>query len=155
MNKLLTTVSMIFFLGFNSLSQNKISTEPKPLNIYIEQGENKQFLNFDFLVKNNSTDTLTLSKVSVSIYDKKNHLIHSRFLDNNGTAPSIQTIPNREFMGLETKLIFNPFTEFNLAIPLTKMEFELIFSNNKEEEFIVKTVISPQNMNKRKSMHFH
>lgn len=144
MEKLLTTASMIFCLAFNSLCQNKISIEPKPVNIYAEQGENKQFVNFDFLVTNNSTDTLRLSKVSVSIYDKKNHLIHSRFLDNNGTAPSINTIPNREFIGLETKLIFNPFTEFNLAIPLTKMEFELIFSNNREEEFIVKTVISPQ-----------
>ncbi len=154
MNKLLTTVSMIFFLGFNSLSQNKISIEPKPLNIYIEQGDNKQFLNFDFLIKNNSTDTLKLSKVSVSIYDKKNHLIHSRFLDNNGTAPSIQTIPNREFMGLETKLIFNPFTEFNLAIPLAKMEFEWIFSNNKEEEFIVKTNISPQKYEQKEKYAF-
>ncbi len=144
MNKLLGTVSMIFFLGFPSLSQDKISVEPRPVSIYIEQGENKQSLNFDFLVKNNSADTLKLSKVSVFVYDQKNHIIHSRFLDNNGTAPSIHTIPDREFKGKETKLIFNPFTEFDLTMTLGKMMFELIFSNNKNEEFIVKTAISPK-----------
>ncbi len=154
MNKLLTTVSMIFCLGFNSLSQNKISIEPQPVTIYIEQGDNKQFLNFDFLVKNNSTDTLRLSKLSVSIYNNKNRLIHSRFLDNNGTAPSIQTIPNREFLGLESKLIFNPFTEFNRALPLNKMTFEFLFLNNKEEEFSVTTVISPNKYEQKEKYAF-
>ena len=154
MNKLLTTASMLFCLGFNVVSQELISIAPKPEHIYIEQGDHKQFLNFDFVVTNASTDTLRLSKVSVSVYDKTNHLIHSRFLDNNGTAPSIQTIPNREFIGLETKLIFNPFTEFNLAIPLSKMEFEWIFSNNREEEFIAKTVIYPQKFEQKEKYAF-
>lgn len=154
MNKLFTTLSLILFLGWNSFSQNIISIEPKPLNIYKEQGEHKQFLNFDFLVKNNSTDTLRLSKVSVSVYDKKKHLILSRFLDNNGTAPSIQTIPNREFMGAETKLIFNPFTEFNLTVPLDTLEFEFEFSNNKREQFISKTLVSPQNYEQKEKYVF-
>lgn len=143
MNKLLTTFSLILFIGFNSLGQNFISIEPKPLNVYIEQGENKQFLNFDFLVKNNSTDTLSLSKIAVSVYDKKNHLILSRFLDNNGTAPSINIIPNRAFNGAETKLIFNPFSEFNLAVLLDTLTFEFTFSNNKSEDFIIKSLVSP------------
>ena len=154
MNKLFTTLSLILFIGCNSFSQNIISIEPKPLTIYIEQGENKQFLNFDFLVKNNYTDTLRLSKVSVSVYDKKKHLILSRFLDNNGTAPSIQTIPNREFIGIETKLIFNPFTEFNLTMLLDTLEFVFEFSNNKREEFIAKTLVSPQKYEQKEKYAF-
>lgn len=144
MNKLLASISMIVILGFNSFSQSKISVEAKPVNIYIEEGEGKQLLNSDFSVKNNSADTLKLSKVTVYVYDKKNQIIHSRFLDNNGTAPSIQVIPNREFNGAETRLIFNPFTEFNLTLPLTKIMFEFVFSNNKKEEFTTKTFIYPK-----------
>ena len=154
MNKLFTTLLLILSLGSNSFSQNIISIETKPLNIYKEQGENKQFLNFDFLVKNNSTDTLRLSKVSVSVYDKKKRLILSRFLDNNGTAPSIQIIPNREFIGAETKLIFNPFTEFNLALPLDTLEYVFEFSNNKREEFIAKTLVSPQKYEQKEQYAF-
>ena len=154
MNKLFTTISLILFIGCNCFSQQIISVEPKPVNIYKEQGEHKQFLNFDFLVKHNSTDTLTLSKVSVSVYDKQKHLVLSRFLDNNGTAPSIQTIPNREFVGVETKLIFNPFTEFNLTTPLDKLEFVFEFSNNKRQEFIAKAVVSPQKYEQKEKYAF-
>ena len=99
-------------------------------------------------------DTLLLTKVTVLVYDKNNRLILSGFLDNNGTAPSIQTIPNREFNEVETNLIFNPFTEFNPGVPLDKLEFVFEFSNKKREQFIAKTSVSPQKYEQKEQYAF-
>lgn len=144
MKKIILAISILLFVRFAAVSQEGISIISKPADIFIEQGENKQFLNFDFLVTNNSNDTLTLTKVAVSVFDKTNQLILSRFLDNNGTAPSIMLIPGRNFNGKSSKLIFNPFTEFNLTMALSKLVYEWAFSTSARNEIIINSVVSPQ-----------
>ena len=127
-----------------SLSQDKISIETNPPKILIEEGENNKYLNCDFLVRNNSDDTLELSKIIVTVFDQNNKILHQRFLDNNGTAPSILTIPDRIFNGESSILIFNPFTEFNKGLDLKKIEFEFTFSNDLLDDIIFKTTIHPE-----------
>ncbi len=154
MKKIVQTILFIFFTYAFAIGQVKVSIMPSPQKIFIELGENKKYLNFDFLVENNTSDTLTISKIVATVFDKHNHIIHQRFLDNNGTAPSIQTIPNKLFTGQERKLIFNPFSEFNLGIALNKIEFQFTFSSNQDDETIVKTVINPQNYIQKESYAF-
>jgi len=137
-----------------TFGQEKVTIIPSPSKIFVEVGENKQFLNCDFIVKNNTIDTLTISKISVTTFDKNNQTLNQRFLDNNGTAPSIQTIPNRVFIGKETKLIFNPLSEFNLGLALNKIEFQFTFSNNQNEEYTIKTVIYPEKYIQRVNYFF-
>src|SRR5688572_19126742 len=78
-------------------SQPKVTIKTKPGRVFIEKAENKQVINVDFIIQNRSGDTLTLVKLVQKVFDKDHHLILSRFLDNNGTAPSIQLLPQRVF----------------------------------------------------------
>ncbi len=144
MNKIITTILILLASGITAISQNRISIKAKPEKVFIEKGESRQFLNFDFLVTNHSNDTVTLTKVSVSVFDKNNRLISSRFLDNNGTAPSITLIPNREFMGASSKLIFNPFADFNLTTALSQLKYEWTFTKKNNEEIVINSIVAPQ-----------
>jgi len=152
--KIIISFSILLYFNLAAVSQQKISIVSKPANILIEQGENNQYINFDFLITNNTQDTLTLSKVSVSVVDKNNKLIHSRFLDNNGTAPSIILIPNRKFNGPSSHLIFNPFADFNSTMPLWKLIYEWTFYDNKDNEIKVNTVISPKKYEQKEIFKF-
>lgn len=135
---------LLLFFGIPIYAQNNISIDPKPTNIFIEQSESKQILNCDFLISNQAKDTLTLQRLKVSVFDNQNHLIHTRFLDNNGTAPSILLLSKRSWNGQESHLVFNPFSEFNKSFPLDKLEFEFTFNDSKENETVVTTTILPK-----------
>ena len=154
MKTLILTISILLFFSFKVVSQKKVSIVPKPEKILIEQGENKQYINLDFLVTNHTHDTLTLTKLTVSIFDKNNKLIHSRFLDNNGTAPGINLIPNRKFNGASSQLIFNPFTDFSLTMPLSKLVYEWTFGDNSDDEIKINSVISPQKYKQKATFKF-
>ncbi len=125
-------------------AQDKITIEAKPGTIYIEQGSHKQIVNFDFLVTNRSADTLSLDKLSVSVYDRDHNLLQSRFLDNNGTAPSILMLPKRMWNGKTAQLIFNPFSEFELATSIHSLEYEWQFSDNRRNATTAKTIVYPK-----------
>ncbi|CAN5217588.1 hypothetical protein BH09BAC2_BH09BAC2_10010 [soil metagenome] len=145
MKKIVQTILFIIFTYSLAIAQVKVSVIPNPQKIFVEIGETKKYLNFDFIVKTNTSDTFTLSKIVATVYDKHDHIIHQRFLDNNGTAPSIQTIPDRIFTQQKQKLIFNPFSEFNLGVALNKIDFQFTFTSNQNDETIVKTVINAVN----------
>jgi murein DD-endopeptidase MepM/ murein hydrolase activator NlpD len=132
----------------------KISIVSKPEKILIEQGETKQSLNFDFLVTNTSLDTLSLSKLMVSVLDDQGKVIHTRFLDNNGVAPSIRMIPNGKFEGTSAQLIFNPFTDFSLTLPLSKLVYEWTFVDNAENEFKFNLVVVAQKYQQKENFKF-
>lgn len=136
------------------VAQPKLSIVSKPEKILIEQGESKQVINFDFLISNSTSDSLTLNKLTVSVFDEKNNLVHTRFLDNNGTAPSIRLIPDQLFVGGASRLIFNPFTDFSLTMPLSRLEYDFVFTDNKDHELKIKTVVSPKKHLQKESFIF-
>lgn len=137
-----------------ALGQSKIEITIKPKVTLIEVNENKQIVNFDFLVTNSSTDTILLDQLRVSVYDNKEYLLQRKFLDNNGTAPSILLLPKRIWEGNQEQLIFNPFSEFELVTPIHKLEYEWIFTNSKDEETKVTTVVYPERYNEKVALIF-
>ncbi|MCO6163545.1 M23 family metallopeptidase [Flavobacterium sp. NRK F7] len=137
-----------------ALGQSKIEITIKPKVTLIEVNENKQIVNFDFLVTNSSTDTILLDQLRVSVYDNKEYLLQRKFLDNNGTAPSILLLPKRIWEGNQEQLIFNPFSEFELVTPIHKLEYELVFTNSKDEETKVTTVVYPERYNEKVALIF-
>ncbi len=147
-------LSVVLCLNYASLAQSKVSIVTKPEKILIEQGETKQVINFDFLVTNPSHDTLTLTKIAITVFDESNKVILTRFLDNNGTAPSIRLIPDPLFTGESSHLIFNPFTDFNLTMPLARMEYDFVFTDNKNQELKINTLVSPKKHNQKESFSF-
>jgi hypothetical protein len=142
--KIIQNVVLLFFLANTTLAQNTISIEQRPAHVYLEQGEYNQHVNFDFKITNSGKDTLQLTKLAVSVFDQNNQLLHSRFLDNNGTAPSIYLIPNRIFNGESTELIFNPFTDFGLNLSIVKLNYELVFTDNKDKELKFNVTVTPE-----------
>lgn len=152
--RILTILFLLVVTALNAFSQDQIIIDPKPANIFIEQGYHKQIINFDFLVYNKSGDTLSLDKLSVSVFDKENNLIQSLFFDNNGTAPSILTLPKRVWNGETSQLIFNPFSEFEITSPIKKLEYEWTFSNNTGQEFTLKSSIYPKKYFQKNSLYF-
>jgi hypothetical protein len=142
--KIILNVVLLSFFANTILAQNTVSIEQKPAHIYLEQGEYNQHVNFDFNITNSGKDTLQLTKIAVSVFDANDQLLHSRFLDNNGTAPSIYLIPNRIFNGASSELIFNPFTDFSLRLSIAKLQYELVFTDNKDKELKFNVTVKPE-----------
>ncbi|WP_268849244.1 M23 family metallopeptidase [Flavobacterium aestivum] len=118
-------------------AQNKIKIEYKPEHPLKEKIEGQSSLNFDFIIENQSKDSLKLTRLEVSLFDKQNKLIQQKFLDNNGTAPSINTIPNIQWNSVSTNLLFNPFPDVNSMTD--KLEYTFTFNDSIE----IKKVVIP------------
>ena len=125
-------------VGLIASAQNNIKIEHKPENPIKEKINNQCNLNFDFIVENNSKDTLKLTRLEVSVFDKNNKLIQQKFLDNNGTVPSINTIPNIQWNSVSKDLLFNPFPEVNAITE--KLEYTFTFNDSIE----VKNIVIPK-----------
>jgi hypothetical protein len=131
---------IVLFFGLSALvvnAQNKIKIENKPEHPLKEKINGQSSLNFDFIIENQSTDSLRLTRLQVSLFDKQNKLIQQKFLDNNGTAPSINTIPNIEWNNVSTNLLFNPFPDVNSMTD--KLEYIFTFNDSIE----IKKVVIP------------
>lgn len=119
-------------------AQNNIKIAHHPEHPLKEKTNNQYSLNFDFIVENSSKDTLKLTRLEVRLFDKNNALVQQKFLDNNGTAPSINTIPNIQWNGVAQSLLFNPFPEVNSVTD--KLEYIFTFNDTIE----VKNVVIPK-----------
>lgn len=135
---------LFIFLAFPLFSQTPVAIKQEPLHVYIEPGEWSQHLNFDFKISNNTRDTLTLSKITVTVLNASDQVIYSRFLDNNGTAPSIRIIPNIVFEGGTTHLIFNPFADFEPGLNIEHLLYEFTFTDAADQEVTSSLVILPK-----------
>ncbi|MGH2664214.1 M23 family metallopeptidase [Flavobacterium sp.] len=125
-------------------AQTGIKIEHKPEQPIKEKTGNQYSLNFDFIIQNNSADTLRLTRLEVRLLDKNNILLQQKFLDNNGTAPSINTIPENQWNGVSKSLLFNPFPEINSVTD--KLEYTFTFNDKIEikETIIPKEYIQNQ-----------
>lgn len=126
----------VLFLGLSVSAQNKVAITHHPEQPIKEKTGSQYSLNFDFIIENNSADTLKLTRLEVRLFDKNNILIQQKFLDNNGTAPSINTIPDNQWNGVSKSLIFNPFPEVSLVT--NKLEYIFTFNNTIE---VKKTIV--------------
>lgn len=154
MNKSFFILFLFVLTACEAVSQDKIIIEHKPANIFIEQGAYKQVINFDFLVSNNSSDTFSLDKLTVSVFDNEKKLLQSRFLDNNGTAPSILMLPKRTWNGETAQLVFNPFSEFEITATISSLVFEWTFSNSAKKELILKSTVYPKKYVQKNKLQF-
>lgn len=114
-----------------------------PENPYIEQVKSILACNFDFIISNTTTDTFTISRLSVRLFDKQNILLQEKFLDANGTAPSISTIPAKSWNGASQQTLFNPFPEIDSAAPLKYFVFDFVFESTAGKEIKVSDTVLP------------
>jgi hypothetical protein len=105
----------------------RTTVEPKPA--YIEQSATAQFVNFDLILDNSTDQALDLDEVQLSVYDRAGKLVQRKFIDGNGTRPSIRTADLREVPAKGRALIFNPFHRFDRDVELGAMQFDLKLSS--------------------------
>ncbi|HEY1224206.1 MAG TPA: M23 family metallopeptidase [Brevundimonas sp.] len=80
-----------------------------PERPWVEQTAHGPALNFDILLTNDTAAPVELTELEVAFVDRDGHDIITRRLDGNGSAPSIQTVPDREIASGAQRLVFNPF----------------------------------------------
>jgi hypothetical protein len=105
----------------------KVTVEPRPA--FIEQTATAQLVNFDLIVENTSDQPLDVDEVQLSVYDRANQLVLRKFVDGNGTRPSIRTIDVGEVPAKGKALIFNPFDRFDRDLELGAMTLDLKLSS--------------------------
>lgn len=117
----------------------------QPQQIWLEAGDASQSLNFDFLVENLGSTPLGIDSVEVSAFDSGGKPLLRRFIDSNGFAPSIETIPGRVVAPGAKILVFNPFHSFRPDIDLHRLRYTFSLSIPHETPDATATVsIQPQ-----------
>jgi hypothetical protein len=135
---------LLAFVHFVGADNEAVRVSAKPQQIYIEKGATGQYLNFDFVVENLTDDILFLASVEVSVLDGKDRLILRKFVDGNGSSPSIETIPNRALESKKPVLIFNPFHSFDPRVELSKLRYEFSFeSKDQKKHFKSEVLVAP------------
>lgn len=105
----------------------------QPQQIWIEAGNAAQSLNFDFLVANKGNTPLAIDRIEVIAYDAADKPVLRRFIDSNGFAPSIDTVPGRTIAAGAQVLVFNPFHTFGPDIELHRLTYKFSLSIPQEE----------------------
>ncbi|HEX6082894.1 MAG TPA: M23 family metallopeptidase [Thermoanaerobaculia bacterium] len=95
-----------------------LTVSPDP--VYIEREGAHQSINCDLIIAGADEPP---DEVHVSVYDKSGALVLRRFVDGNGTRPSIRTIDVRE--AAPRMLVFNPFHTFDADVEIGSMKFEV------------------------------
>jgi hypothetical protein len=105
-----------------------VSLRVLPQPALISADAEGQSLSVDLLLDNGSSETLDLDEVQISVLDRTGKLVLRRFIDGNGTRPSIRTADAAVVPAGRTTLIFNPFHDFAPDVDLHTVKFDLKLS---------------------------
>ncbi len=122
-----------------------VKVTAQPGQVWIEASDTAQSLNFDFLVENQGSTPMGIDSIEVTAFDKAGKPILRRFIDSNGFAPSIETVPGRVVAAGARILIFNPFHTFRPDVDLHHLTYKFSLSIPQEApEFNTTVTVTPQ-----------
>jgi Peptidase family M23 len=98
-----------------------LTVQPNP--VYIERIGGKQAVNCDLIIASTAAAPLDIDEIELSVFDRAGKLVLRRFVDGNGTRPSIRTIDAAEVPAQSQVLVFNPFHTFDAEADLASMMF--------------------------------
>lgn len=129
---LAAAISIYFAVGLWQRSRPKtagpIRVTAQPQEIWIEAGDAAQSLNFDFLVENQGDTPLGIDSIEVTVHDAVGKPVLRRFIDGNGFAPSIDTVPGHIVAAGAKILVFNPFHTFRPDVDLHRLTYKFSLS---------------------------
>jgi hypothetical protein len=105
-----------------------------PDTVWLEPGRGLQRVHVDFRFEHGGPDTLELTDVTVSALAADGRFLARRFISGNGTAPAIRTLPSREVSAGHPLLVFNPFAEWDAALPLATLRYRFILETQSRAE---------------------
>ena len=115
----------VFLLAAASPVTVRVSPQPT----YVEADTRGQSLNVDLIVHNGASEVVDLDEVKVSVFDSAGKLVVRRFIDGNGTRPSIRTADVGEIAAGADAMLFNPFATFDADVDLHTVRFDLSLSS--------------------------
>jgi hypothetical protein len=114
-----------------------VTIQSAPERPIIELRNGTQFLNFDMAVRDVSRLMLRISQIELSVYDSAHRLVLRKSVNTDAFAPSIVVIGKQTLAPGESLDLFNPFSEFELPVPLAELEYTFCLlreSNQQERE---------------------
>jgi len=115
-----------------------------PAQPIVEPTQKGLELNFDLLVHNESTGSITLTRLEISYFDSLGREVLRRELNGRGSAPNIETIAQRRIDAQAEWLFFNPFPELPSGLDTHRIQARLSFSDEggKSSEISIETTTS-------------
>ena len=113
-----------------------VSVRALPDTAWIERGRGLQRVHVDFRFEHGGPDTLELADIVVTARDERGRFLARRFISGNGTAPSIRTLPARTVSAGQPLLVFNPFAEWDAALPLASLRYRFILESSTRAETV-------------------
>lgn len=116
-------------LALLAATQGAVTVEVSPQPAWVVADSAGQSLNVDLIVQNHIDEAIDLDEVRISIFDRAGKLQLRKFIDGNGTRPSIRTADVPEIAAGATALVFNPFQELDARLELHSVRFDLKLSS--------------------------
>jgi hypothetical protein len=96
-----------------------------PATPLIEKTKSGQSLNFDLLLQNDGSETVTIEEVEATVLAPDGALVAQRRLASNGN--SIELLLQRELKPGEKMVVFNPFPELERDLDLGTIRYDFTF----------------------------
>src|SRR5262245_59357111 len=95
----------------------------------IERTQFGNAVNMDFLIENDSGGELEIARIRIATGDARGRIARRVEINENGTAPGIETVPNRRIAAHAASTVFNPLHTFPAGVPLGRLDIEIVFSD--------------------------
>lgn len=128
-----------------SRDEEAVTVAVSPQPAWISADANGQSLSVDLLLSNHTSEPLDLDELQISVFDRAGKLVLRRFLDGNGTRPSIRTADVRDVPANAQTMVFNPFHDFSPDVDLHTVQFDLkLSSKDGERRHQATAVVKPE-----------
>lgn len=99
-------LSLLLLLASLQVDSSAIRILAMPQPVWIEEGAMARTLNFDLIINNSTDAPVDISEIQLSVFDRAGKLVLRKFIDGNGTRPSIRTIDTASVPAGATIMVF-------------------------------------------------
>ena len=136
-------IILISILSLPAMAQQQVKISHRPETPLIETVDGRNVANFDLIIENTGKDTLSITKILMKAFDSEGNLVKEKFLDANGTAPSIAIVSKRELLPMGRINVFNPFPEMPANSATIELTFTFNNANNLSHTIVPKMYSQP------------
>lgn len=131
----------VLLLSVVAVDSPDVSVSVLPQPALVAADSEGQSLNVDLIIDNQTAEPLDVDEVQISVFDRAGKLVLRRFIDGNGTRPSIRTADVPDIRPGGKTLLFNPFQDFGRDIELHSVRFDLKLSSKDGSRIYAETVV--------------
>jgi len=139
-------IKLADFLSSHMSEKQVVSFNTEPAMIYIVDGRNSNYVNFDFILENKTDGDLELRFIKVAAYDAQKKLITYRYLNHNGVGtPGIPPTGNSELKAKQVTSLYNPFHSFpkSMNIAFLRYMFTYADKDTRQEYYYGNIIVTP------------